>query len=52
MQRVPLSFKERAGVRMGLCRASETHPHLNPPLEGEENLIALIRFVENDLLHY
>jgi hypothetical protein len=33
-----LSFKERAGVRMGLLPILETHPLLDPPLEGEEIL--------------
>jgi hypothetical protein len=38
-----LSFKERAGVRMGLLQDFETHPHLNPPLEGEERRITFTR---------
>jgi hypothetical protein len=36
LQPNPLSFKEREGVRMGLLQVFETHPHLSPPLEGEE----------------
>jgi hypothetical protein len=34
-----LSFKERGGVRMGYLRFDETHPHLNPPLEGEDSYV-------------
>ena len=39
-------------VRMGLYRASKTHPRLNLPLEGEENLMTAICFAEKGLLHY
>jgi hypothetical protein len=41
-KRNSLSFKERAGGEDGLVwRHQETHPHLDPPLEGEEKKLIL-----------